>query len=373
MSATLFAEARALARQVGSDEWVSGGVGSFPPPSGAGANASGMLAMLAANDLGWVVAQLGPLQTWMDGLDSDFGGVASFAQSWEAAAAGLQGAGDGYTGRLRDVGGMSGQTIDAYVAHGEQIAEALRVQGEVVGAVAAGARLASQLVQNVHGQVQDGVAEVAAFALAVKTRSVLAGGKMTPAMMAEVTAKVAEVSGRVGPMVSKVVSVLAFFGTLLRMLLQAAARAATKAPKAAKGAKPKPKPKPKGSGKSKGKDPKKDKDAKDKNPKKHSAEKFDKKVDDLKKDAEGPKKTSKSGTRTSQYDRDGGFDQAKKDFDELTEGLEVTPEENGTLTAKLPDGRTVNVRNNSSRNGDSTLEIIDETVTPNQRTKFRYK
>lgn len=266
MSAALFAEARAVAGRITSEEWVEGGRGAFPAPSGSGANASGMLAMLAANDLGWVVGQLGPLQVWMDGLDSDVGGVASFAQSWQSAATGLQGVGDAYSRRLGDVGGMSGRTIDAYVAHGEQIAEALRVQGELVGAVAVGVQTASQLVKNVHGQVQDGVVEVAAFALAVKTRSVLSGGKMTPAMVAQVSAKTAEVSGRVGPMVAGVVSVLALFGILLRLLwaaLQAIGKWLTKLFTKA----PKPKPKPKAKepgGKPKGKDSKKDKDPKDK-------------------------------------------------------------------------------------------------------------
>lgn len=370
MSAALFAEARSVADRIASEEWVQGGRGAFPAPTGSGANASGMLATLAANDLGWVVAQLGPLQAWMDGLDNDAGAAASFAQSWQSAATGLQGVGDAYTRRLGDVGGMSGQTIDAYVAHGEQIAEALRVQGELVGAVGASVALASQLVQNVHGQVQDGVVEVAAFALAVKTRSVLSGGKMTPAMMAQVTAKTAAVSGRVGPMVAALVSVLAIWGLLFRMLITALRSIGkwlknlfTKAPKA------KPKPKAKDSGKPKGKDPKKDKDTKDKKPKGHSAEKFDKKVDDLKENSNLKKDNKKTGT--SQYDRDGGFDQAQKDFDKLVEGLEVKTDSNGAKYAKLPDGRTVNVRNFSS-GGEPTLEIFDPSKTPKMRIKFRY-
>lgn len=274
MSATLFAEARTLAGRVASEEWIQGGSGAFPAPGGSGANASGMLAMLAANDLGWVVAQLGPLQTWMDGLDSDAGEAAAFAQSWQSAATSLRGVGDAYSRRLQDVESMSGQTINAYLAHGAGISEALRVQGELVGAVATSVALASQLVQNVHGQVQDGVTEVAATALAVKTSSVLTGGKMSPAAVSQVTVKVAEVTGRVGPMAAGVVASLAFLGPLIRALVELLkalgkwlAKLFTKAPKA------KPKPKPKDSGKPKGKDPKKDKDAK----KKHSPEKFDKK------------------------------------------------------------------------------------------------
>lgn len=221
MSAALFAEARTIAGRVASEEWVQGGTGAFPAPSGAGANASGMLGLLAANDLGWVVGQLGPLQAWMDGLDSDAGGVAGFAQSLQGASVGLIGAGERYSRGLADVSGMSGQTIRAYVAHGSGVAEALRVQGELVGAVVTGAQLASQLVQNVHGQVQDGVVEVAATALAVKTHSVLSGGQMSPAMMAQIAVKAAEVAGRVGPMVAQLMATLAFWGVLLRLLIEA--------------------------------------------------------------------------------------------------------------------------------------------------------
>lgn len=93
----------------------------------------------------------------------------------------------------------------------------------------------------------------------------------------------------------------------------------------------------------------------------------------MKKGSGEPKKTSKSGKRTNQYDRDGGFDQAKKDFDELTKGLEIKPLKKGGEYAKLPDGRTINVRNYSSQDGGPTVEIIDDRVTPHQITKFRYK
>lgn len=246
VSATLIAEGRAIAGRITSQEWVQGGSGSFPAPSGSGAGVDGMLAALTANNLGWVVGQLGPLKSWMDGLDSDAGAVTGLTQSWQSAATQMQSVGDGYERRLRDLDGMSGKTIDAYAAHGAEIAEHFRVQGELVGAVAVGVRLASQLVRNVHGTVQDGVAEVAATALAAKTRSVLTGGSMSPAMVAQVTAKSASVTARVGPVVAGVVATLGILGPLLRLLFELLkalgkwlAKLFSKAPK-----KPAVKPKP---------------------------------------------------------------------------------------------------------------------------------
>ena len=350
VSATLIAEGRAIAGRITSQEWVQGGSGSFPAPSGSGAGVDGMLAALTANNLGWVVGQLGPLTSWMDGLDSDAGAVTGLTQSWQSAATQMQSVGDGYERRLRDLDGMSGKTIDAYAAHGAEIAEHFRVQGELVGAVAVGVRLASQLVRNVHGTVQDGVAEVAATALAAKTRSVLTGGSMSPAMVAQVTAKSASVTARVGPVVAGVVATLGILGPLIRALMALLKKLFTKTPKkpAAKPGSAKPKPKP------------------------LSPEQIDKKIDELKKTSSEPKRTSKSGKRTSQQDRDGGLNQAKKDFDELTEGLEITTEANGTRRATLPDGRTVNVRDYSSQDGGPTLEIFDKSVVPNLHTKFRY-
>ena len=63
VSATLIAEGRAIAGRITSQEWVQGGSGSFPAPSGSGAGVDGMLAALTANNLGWVVGQLGPLKS----------------------------------------------------------------------------------------------------------------------------------------------------------------------------------------------------------------------------------------------------------------------------------------------------------------------
>ena len=80
--------------------------------------------------------------------------------------------------------------------------------------------------------------------------------------------------------------------------------------------------------------------------------------------------TSKPGRatkgRATQYERTGGMDAANADFDSL--GLsDVTTAPNGTRIGRLPDGRTVNVRGQSTA-GTPTLEIQGTSST----LKFRY-
>ena len=81
-------------------------------------------------------------------------------------------------------------------------------------------------------------------------------------------------------------------------------------------------------------------------------------------------KTSKAGRRTKgrtkQYEREGGFEQANKDFDALNP-QEIRDLPNGGRAGVLPDGSEVNVRRGSSE-GRSTLEI----KTGKKRTKFRF-
>jgi hypothetical protein len=69
-------------------------------------------------------------------------------------------------------------------------------------------------------------------------------------------------------------------------------------------------------------------------------------------------KDAKPGKVSSsrQYDKQGGFDQANKDFDAMTRGAKVEARGGGLRTSELPDGSKVIVRPSSS-GGQPTLEI----------------
>lgn len=60
--------------------------------------------------------------------------------------------------------------------------------------------------------------------------------------------------------------------------------------------------------------------------------------------------------KATQYEKTGGFDQALDDFNSM--GVTNVKDIPGGKVEKLPDGRTVNVRNKSS-DGRPTLEIYD--------------
>jgi len=57
-----------------------------------------------------------------------------------------------------------------------------------------------------------------------------------------------------------------------------------------------------------------------------------------------------------QYHKQGGFEQANRDFDALTRGSKIRDRPGGLRTTELPDGSKVNVRPSSS-GGQATLEI----------------
>jgi len=88
-----------------------------------------------------------------------------------------------------------------------------------------------------------------------------------------------------------------------------------------------------------------------------------KSVDDVLEDAEPGRKTK---GKAKQWEKEGGYDEALKDFEDL--GVKDVKDIPGGKTGKLPDGRKINVRNKSS-DGRPTLEIQD----PKGSIKIRYK
>lgn len=80
-----------------------------------------------------------------------------------------------------------------------------------------------------------------------------------------------------------------------------------------------------------------------------------------------PGKNSKS----VQYQKSGGIDEANADFDSLTKGVDVKDQGNGIRSATLSDGRTISVRPNSNQ-GSATIQISPAKGNPGKKTKVRY-
>lgn len=70
-----------------------------------------------------------------------------------------------------------------------------------------------------------------------------------------------------------------------------------------------------------------------------------------------------------QYHKQGGLEQANRDFDALTRGGKIRDRGGGLRTAELPNGSNVNVRP-SSTGGQPTLEI---RPLSGKRIKIRYE
>lgn len=90
-------------------------------------------------------------------------------------------------------------------------------------------------------------------------------------------------------------------------------------------------------------------------------------VEDLRKESKFSDQQSSKSDKVEQREKSGGYDKAKEDFDALNpSGVKTYP--NGTIAGKLPDGRQINVRPESSQ-GDPTVEVIEGK----NRIKIRYK
>jgi RHS repeat-associated protein len=72
--------------------------------------------------------------------------------------------------------------------------------------------------------------------------------------------------------------------------------------------------------------------------------------------------------KSKQFDKDGGVDQAQKDFDRIAGSNAVKDQGNGVRSTELPDGTTVSVRPHSTE-GSPTIQI---TPTIGRDVKVRY-
>ncbi|GAA1325117.1 hypothetical protein ACFSWE_03530 [Leucobacter albus] len=224
MTLAAFTETLTIAARVKSGEWIQGGSEAFPVPSGIGTHISGLLGSLADTGLGWAVGLMGPLIGWSDDLRNDAESAFEFADSWKQSASVLQSVAVQYRRRVFDLSEMSGQTISAYRNNAAQLVHGFRIQGEAVSAVSFAIRAAATLVKNVHGTVQDAIAEVASSAVRSHARSLTSGasigGVASPAVISQISMDVAAATARVGPMVAGAVATLAFLGALLRALIE---------------------------------------------------------------------------------------------------------------------------------------------------------
>lgn len=192
-----------LAQAIQSGDWVSGGIAAFTTVlDGVGAVID-PIGTLIANGLGWVLDHIEPLRGWLEQLTGNAAEVRAFAQTWANVAGRLQEVGTDLNHRLSDLRGLSGETVQAYRAHVQDLAAHVSSTGSWAGAVGSGLEIASTLVQAVYELVRDAISQVVGVAISAAITTAATLGIGAPVAVGQVVTKVSSLVGRVGSFVTK--------------------------------------------------------------------------------------------------------------------------------------------------------------------------
>lgn len=191
--------------------------------SGAGvaidtiATAMDPIGSLIAMGLGWVMEHLEPLKGWLNDLTGDAGAVLGFAGTWDNVAAAMNGAGDELSRVVTaDLEAMSGASVAAYVAYANGLADRARAAGTSASAMGSALRTCSTIVQVVHDLVRDTLSQIVGTVISAAGFALVTVGTGIPKVIADVTARVASASIRVGRSVTAVIEAVSRLRGLLR-------------------------------------------------------------------------------------------------------------------------------------------------------------
>lgn len=200
-----------------SGDWVGTALSGAGVAFDAVATAMDPVGSLIAMGLGWVMEHLEPLKGWLNDLTGDAGAVLGFAGTWDNVATAMNGAGDElHRVVAADLESMSGASVAAYVAYANGLADRARAAGTSASAMGSALRTCSTIVQVVHDLVRDTLAQIVGAVISAAAFAVLTLGTGTPKVIADVTARVASASIRVGRSVTAVVEAVSRLRGLLR-------------------------------------------------------------------------------------------------------------------------------------------------------------
>jgi len=161
----LIADGNTLSQAVRDGNWLDGGIAFLDTLGDAGAALADPIGTLASCGLGWVMQHLKPLSTWLEQLAGSESNVASVARQWTSAGASLRETGAALSSRLRDLEGLSGNTVTSYVRFAEDTARHLDASGGWAESAAGGLLTASSLVTRMQGVVKSAISQVVATAI----------------------------------------------------------------------------------------------------------------------------------------------------------------------------------------------------------------
>jgi hypothetical protein len=161
----LLEDGRALSSAVREGNWLDGGIAFLDTLGNAGAALADPLGTIASCGLGWVMEHLKPLSTWLDQLAGSEANVQQVAGQWTSAGTSMRATGAALSSRLRDLEGLSGDTVVSYVRFAQDTARHLAASGEWAESAATGLLSASTLVSKMQGVVKSAISQVISVAI----------------------------------------------------------------------------------------------------------------------------------------------------------------------------------------------------------------
>lgn len=227
--AYLLQDANDIAQTITSGDWAAG---ALAITSGALNTIGAMIDPLGtfiANGLGWVLDHVEPLKTWFNDFTGDAAEVASFSTTWMNVSSHLNDTAVRYQSSLRDLDGMSGAIIEAYLTHANLTIQHIHSAGGWSEAMANGLQLASSLIQMVHDIIRDVLSQLVGAAISVAATTAATVGFGAPAAMTQFGVKVEALVARVGRIVPRVIETIRELARLLERLPPTINRAITSA------------------------------------------------------------------------------------------------------------------------------------------------
>ena len=207
------------AQAIENKDWVGAALGGFATAMDTVVAALDPLGTLIAWGAGWLIDHLQPLKGWLNDLTGDAGAVAGFAQTWVNVAGQMEQEATFLTKRVTaELEGIKGEAAAAYREYAAHLAGYIGGMKQAASAVAGGLQVASTIVQVVHELVRDTLAQIIGSLSSAILQAVVSLGTLIPKVIADVSARVAALAGRIGKTVKAVVEALGKLRNLVKKL-----------------------------------------------------------------------------------------------------------------------------------------------------------
>lgn len=214
----LIEDGQGLSEAIKNGDWISGGLSAFGAIADTAAAILDPIGQLIGMGLAWVIDHISPIKDWFNDLTGNAAEVSAFADTWTNIAGRMRDSGDLMRKRLSDMDGMSGMTVDAYLAYAEGLSTHLGASGDWAEAIATGMRIASTIVQTVHDLARDAISQIVGTAASAAITTAATLGLGSPVAIAQVTTRVSSLSGKVGHAVDKLTTAIRALQDLVRKL-----------------------------------------------------------------------------------------------------------------------------------------------------------